>query len=288
MSIVHISPPFPSRSIGALLTSLLLGLSPAACSDSEPGPETRGTTLVSLGLQKSPSLSVELLGERAPTVGLNRLYYRLTRLPGGEPVLDADITHTPIMHMATMGMEHSCPFEVPPKKADDDGLFEAAVVFQMAAGDASSGNAWRVEAKVDTGDGTGPEEFVFGDLPVGTSDARRDLALTDSSGATTAALVTFTFDAAPRVGQNTFTVTVHHKTDMHGMAWAPDDDFAITATPDMPSMGHGSTMNVDPIHVGAGRYEGSLNFTMPGLWRVLLGFSRGGTSVGTLEYTFDL
>ena len=69
---------------------------------------------------------------------------------------------------------------------------------------------------------------------------------------------------------------------------APDNDCAITVTPDMPSMGHGSTHNVDPVHVANGRYEGRVNFTMPGLWRDVFAFSRDGVPLGTVEYSFDL
>ncbi len=271
------------------LSALMLGaLAVAACDDAaEPGPTGETPELVSLGLQASDTLEVELLAEDAPAVGLNRVYYRLTRA-GGEAVTAATLTQTPIMHMQAMGKEHGCPVEQPPAQADADGLFPAIIVFQMASGEPGSGDAWRVELAVDLGEGAPSETFVFADLPVAASDARRDLALTDPMGSPSAAVVTLHFDQPPRVGLNTFTVTMHHKTDMHGMSWMPDDDCAITVTPDMPSMGHGSTHNVDPVHVGNGRYEGTVNFTMPGLWRVVFDFSRDGAPLGAVEYTVAL
>lgn len=83
----------------------------------------------------------------------------------------------------------------------------------------------------------------------------------------------------PRVGQNPFAVTVS-RVD----TGAAVTDLTVTAVPDMPSMGHGSSHNVDPIHVGGGRYEGSVNLTMPGEWRVLLEFERNGEWLGETEY----
>jgi hypothetical protein len=43
---------------------------------------------------------------------------------------------------------------------------------------------------------------------------------------------------------------------------------SIAITPEMPSMGHGSPNNVDPVYTADGRYEGKVNFTMTGYWKV--------------------
>ena len=88
---------------------------------------------------------------------------------------------------------------------------------------------------------------------------------------------------APRVGQNPFAVTVN-RVD----TGAAVTDLTVTAVPDMPAMGHGSSHNVDPIHVGDGRYEGSVNLTMPGEWRIVLEFERHDESLGTTEYAITL
>lgn len=279
----RLSAPLPMAWLAALVTPLAA----AACSDDDttPGP-SETPELVSLGLESSADLSVELLGRTNLKVGLNEVFYRVKRLPGGELVKSAGVEQTPIMHMEAMGKEHSCPCEQPGPTADEDGLFGALIVFQMASG--MGGDAWRNEITVDLGDGAAPQAFVFEDLAVAESDARKDLTLTDPMGGTTAAVVTLNFDGPLTAGQNSFTVTVHQKGDMMGMVWNPKDDLTITATPDMPSMGHGSAGNVDPVHVEAGRYEGSVNLFMPGTWRIILGFEQGETDLGSVEYLVEI
>lgn len=86
----------------------------------------------------------------------------------------------------------------------------------------------------------------------------------------------------PRVGHNPFAVTVAYQDG------GPITDLTVTVVPDMPSMGHGSSGNVDPTHVGDGRYEGSANLTMPGEWRIVLDFVRDGEPVGSVEYAISI
>ncbi|MCC6624927.1 MAG: FixH family protein [Deltaproteobacteria bacterium] len=273
----------PALWLAALVGPLLA----SACADdparTEPTPEPE---LVSLGLSETATLSVELLAEAPLAVGLNQVYYRLRSLPSGALVTRATVTQVPIMHMAAMDKEHSCPCEQPPAVANDDGLYPAFIVFQMASG--MSGDAWRNEVTIELPDGGDPIEVTFAELAVAASSARKDLTLTDAMGGTSVAIVTLDFAAAPAVGHNPFTVTVHQKADMMGMVWSPLSDLVITATPDMPSMGHGSTGNEAPAHVAAGRYQGSVNLTMPGTWRIVLSFARGEQTLGAVEYTLDL
>lgn len=247
-----------------------------ACADDEE-QVTPESEQISLGLEQAQSVSVELLAERPLHVGLNKVFYRVKRVSDGGIVESATIDHTPMMTMTAMAMEHSAPHEQPASVAVD-GLFPAYVVFQMANGEMGT---WRLETVVDAGNG---DEEVSFDVVVAESGSRKDLAM----GEMGTAIVTLDFGAALKVGQNPFTVTVNRKTDMHGMTWESVGDLAVTVVPDMPSMGHGSPGNVDPVHVAAGRYDGSVNLTMPGQWRIVLGFSRGGQEIGTVEYAVTL
>jgi hypothetical protein len=36
----------------------------------------------------------------------------------------------------------------------------------------------------------------------------------------------------------------------------------------MPSMGHGSSGNINPIHTSLGHYLGKVNFSMVGAWQI--------------------
>lgn len=282
----RLSVPLPMAWLAVLAVPLAAG---ACASSDDPTPEPEPTEtpqLVSLGLETADDLSVEMLSRAGLEVGLNEVFFRVKRLPGGELVERATVLQRPIMHMEAMGMEHSCPCEQPALEVDEDGLFSGLVVFQMASG--TGGDTWRNEVSVDLGDGAAPRTVVFEGLAVAASDRRKDLTLTDAMGGTTAAVVTLNFDGPLAAGQNTFTVTVHQKGDMMGMVWDAIEDLTITATPDMPSMGHGSSGNIDPVHVAAGRYEGSVNLFMPGTWRIILGFEKGQADLGTIEYVVEV
>lgn len=44
----------------------------------------------------------------------------------------------------------------------------------------------------------------------------------------------------------------------------------------MPSMGHGSPNNVNPVHIEKGHYRGKVNFTMTGEWQIKLKVFKNG------------
>ena len=52
------------------------------------------------------------------------------------------------------------------------------------------------------------------------------------------------------------------------MTFPAVDDFKISFSPEMPSMGHGSPNNVNPVNIGNGRYKGKANYTMTGDWKL--------------------
>ena len=69
------------------------------------------------------------------------------------------------------------------------------------------------------------------------------------------------------------------------MTFPAEDNFSITMTPEMPSMGHGSPNNVNPVLTKNGHYKGKVNFTMTGDWRINLVLNKEGKSTTTF---FDL
>ena len=91
--------------------------------------------------------------------------------------------------------------------------------------------------------------------------------------------------ANSKVGINDFEIAIYKKASM--MSWPADSSLSVTLTPEMPTMGHGSPNNVDPVHTGRGHYKGKVNFTMTGLWRLNLDFMSGGSVADTTQY-FDV
>ena len=49
------------------------------------------------------------------------------------------------------------------------------------------------------------------------------------------------------------------------MSWPADSSLSVTITPEMPSMGHGSPNNINPVHVGKGHYKGKVNLILKSL-----------------------
>jgi hypothetical protein len=70
----------------------------------------------------------------------------------------------------------------------------------------------------------------------------------------------------PVVGLNDFEIGLYKKQTM--MSFPPVTSAAVSIEPTMPSMGHGSSNNVNPVHTSLGHYLGKVNFTMTGDWQI--------------------
>ena len=88
----------------------------------------------------------------------------------------------------------------------------------------------------------------------------------------------------PVVGQQPFEVFVAQKKSMAD--WPALDGLTLDIAPSMPTMGHGSPGNENPVASGDGHYTGLVNFTMAGPWQVIVTVSREGGTLGevVLEY----
>ena len=90
----------------------------------------------------------------------------------------------------------------------------------------------------------------------------------------------------PEVGKNDFEVTIHAKES--GMLWPAVDGLTVEIEPEMPSMGHGSPDNVNPVNTSNGHYLGTVNFTMSGLWYVNMTIKDGNGDVMDDANYFEL
>jgi hypothetical protein len=52
------------------------------------------------------------------------------------------------------------------------------------------------------------------------------------------------------------------------MSFPAIENYSIEFEPEMPTMGHGSPNNVNPTYTANGLYDGTVNFTMTGYWRI--------------------
>jgi len=72
------------------------------------------------------------------------------------------------------------------------------------------------------------------------------------------------------------------------MEWPPVDDLTLEIIPEMPTMGHGSPNNENPVSIGDGHYQGQVNFTMAGPWTVTVKVSSDGAEIGHVVFEFDI
>lgn len=70
----------------------------------------------------------------------------------------------------------------------------------------------------------------------------------------------------PQVGLNEFRIILHQTADQ--IIYSEVSNAQMFIKPWMPSHGHGSSSNVNPAFSSYGKYEGKVNFTMPGQWFV--------------------
>lgn len=272
--------PFTQLAGSAALAGLIL----SACGDDggDPLPDSGVPVKTEslLAAAESESLRLELHTMGPLEVGRNAVAYRLFARPSGTAITRAELSQRPLMTM--MNHSHACPFIDPPAEADAAGRFVGTLVPNMPSG---AMGKWTLDVVVGLEGETSTHTLSYGELTVSERaiPARKDLVVGEDKY-----MVTLNFtDGAPAVGESPVIVTVHRVMHM-GATFPPVTDFSIVMTPWMPTMGHGSSGNVDPVHTARGEYEGLVNFNMLGAWRITLELSRGPEKLGEVVYDFTL
>jgi len=256
-----------------LFPASLLSLLVLACG---PAPAPQAAKPTQLALANEGALSVELLSFGPLVVGQNRVFYRVTH--DGAPVAHAEFVQRPMMQMATM--KHACPLKNPDHAPNADGLFEGLLVFTMASTEMEK---WSLALDVELVHDGVKATVNFGTLSVGDSAMKKVLTRDGKK-----IVLTLGYPDAPHVGANPVVVTAHRAKDMMMMEYLTVDDLVFTMTPEMPSMGHGSSGNVSPTRGDDGLYRGTVVFSMAGDWVVHLGVAANDAELGTFDFAVDL
>ncbi|RPI69704.1 MAG: hypothetical protein EHM43_00860 [Ignavibacteriae bacterium] len=217
-------------------------------------PEPTSKTLISSAVVDG--ITVELYADKGFVAGYNPVYIKLLR--GTAVIKDARVSLNPIMDMGMM--KHSCPTVQPGEDPNAEGLFVGAVIYTMAG----TPDEWSLAITVDDGISDTASTTTF-PVAVVASSAVKSIKI-DGQGKTIITLM-------PRswiVGMNDLQFMVH--TTMDGFTFIPKTDLVPKLTPTMPSMGHGSNGNVDPVHKLNGVYTGKVNLTMTGNWDLEFGW----------------
>ncbi len=253
------------------------------CSDSDntQAPNNNNPTLqlskIDSGFATGSSSIVALYSESSLKTGYNKIYAAVYDSATGAAITDAHVSITPMMDMGTM--IHSAPKEDPTEDIVEGKWFKGAVVFIMPS---NSTQFWEMHVHVHnhTAPGMPSGEVMFSGLSVADNSTKyKTLQASDGSRL----YLSYIEPSKPIVGINDLEFTVHKRTDM--MNFPPDESFTTTIYPWMPSMGHGSPNNVDPVASGQGHYKGKVNFTMTGDWQIKVYLQKNGVTDSTY---FDL
>jgi hypothetical protein len=244
---------------------------------SEQDP-TAGLTKVTEGYAAGASAKVVLYTKGSSiTTGYTKFYVELFDSLSGQRIEDAHIQLNPMMDMGTM--MHSSPYENPPSEEAVNKLFPCSVTFIMS----SMGGTWTL--KINVHNHNNDKEGVI-TIPITVNEpvkSKQKSFTALHNGAKY--FISLIEPSSPKIGINDMEIAIYKKVSM--MSWPADSSLSVSLTPEMPTMGHGSPNNVDPVHIGKGHYKGKVNFTMTGFWRLNLDFMSGVAVADTTQY-FDV
>lgn len=213
--------------------------------------------------------------DKVASVGYIKLYTAMYDSVTNARVKDGHFTIFPMMDMGTM--QHATPYENGSETVPADQLFKSAVVFSMA-GD------WTIDLSFHNHaiDKEGKGVLIIKAVNPATIVMRNFVVAADSSAKLFVSLVQPT---TPKIGLNDFEITIHKKATM--MSFPAVENYTVEIEPEMPSMGHGSPRNENPVHTANGHYIGKVNFTMSGYWKVKLIIKKDGVLLDDTQY-FDI
>lgn len=205
------------------------------------------------------------------TVSYNRLYVSVQN-SDSTYIGDQAVTLTPVMDMMTM--KHSSPVTQPVFNSSTK-LYEGGAVFSMPSGDMGS---WQVIVTM------GEEQVALNvSVDATATGIKHTGTFVGSDGVSyTISLVE---PVAPKIGMNDLVIMINKRETL--MSFPAVSGLTVEVTPEMPSMGHGSPNNVNPVYTTGGLYVGKVNFTMTGDWRLHFKVLNGSTVI-TEDFSLDL
>ncbi|GAA0892788.1 hypothetical protein GCM10009122_24670 [Fulvivirga kasyanovii] len=253
------------------LIAFTIALFSACSEDDDPKitADTSGLELLHEQVVADADLVIEVYSPEAPFSGYNELYFLLKKASDDALIESASLTMTPMMAMTEHS--HSAPTIQPAESDQREGFRKGAVIFTMPSGDMGK---WTLSVKVSGLDSGNEVAFDF-EVPVISKEASYQAQ--DTKYKTVVRKVIndekyfFAYhlpEGKPAIGANDFEVYAYKQLDM--MTYEAVDGLTMGIEPEMPSMGHGSPNNVDPVSKGNGRYAGSVNFSMSGDWAIWL------------------
>ncbi len=250
---------------------LLLAFTLFSCSDDETNPvkDNDDVTLNSIANKTSGDYTYEIVSEDTELKeGHSVFYIRATDNSSNSIAKDLSVNL-----MMDMGMMmHSTPFMTEVVTMNDKEYIKVDASFIMA----SAGGTWFLTLKSETMSIDERIDYTV----VATGNVKRFTYEEKPYFVTLRSL------DSPKVGMNDFTVSIHTRETM--MIHPAVTDLTTEVEMLMPSMGHGSSGNENPVHAANGVYNGKVNFNMTGDWQITLKLKRGDMMIGEpIVYTLD-
>jgi hypothetical protein len=191
-------------------------------------------------------------------VGYNPLYIRLTDTQTNSEITNANIILLPMMDMGTM--QHSCPAEQPVYTVADKA-YTAAAAFTME-GDMG----WTLTLTITFNGNTYTNEIPLV-VKATPSTIKLIASIKNQDGVPYYVALIHPQTIEQKIGLNDLEIGIYKRVSMTEYFPAVDG-MAVSFIPTMPSMGHSSPNNVNPVFTSKGHYQGKVNFTMSGDWQL--------------------
>ncbi|WP_254528978.1 MULTISPECIES: FixH family protein [unclassified Sphingobacterium] len=209
------------------------------------------------------STQVQLLADKDLVVGFQQVYIRV--LKDGKSNATDKIEFSPVMDMGTM--KHGAPTG---KFAFNSAVdaFQGFVVFTMPTAD---NGTWAIDLKINN-------ETLNFPVVIKPAATRNVPVKSFTAPDNKRYILTLVQPSSPKIGINDLEVMVFWRENM--FSFPVQDGLTLDFHPEMTSMNHGSSNNVNPQGSGAGIYKGKVNFSMSGDWRLFFNISKGETQLG--------
>ena len=244
-----------------------------SCSDDDnPVKDDDPVELTVITSYEEAGITYEILSEESELIeGYNEFYIKVKDADGND--LTADFVINIVMDMGQM--MHSTPFEYEMMDDSTNGgsIIMVKATFIMPTVEMG---VWMIDAVSES---LGADHTIVFNV-VASGNVKRFTSNEKPY------FVTLRTLKSPKVGMNDFNITVHSRENM--MSHPAEEELTIEIELRMPSMGHGSNGNENPVHIGNGLYEGKVNFNMTGDWEITVTLSDDENEVGSVVYSLDL
>lgn len=241
-----------------LLPLILLVLVFASCNNDNPVTSLPTVSNYSKVLTvDSANYKIEMYNENSSIlfVGYNEIGFKVYE--NNVEKKTGFLKYNPVM-FHTSGPGHSTPVQNEFLYDNSKGMFTGYVCYSMLSD--SSTSFWFADYNYNNEFSLHRKQF---DVTLGIGSQMR-IWLDVSSNIEY--YLTLISPKDPKVGLNDFKIILHKTTDL--INYYEVNNAQMFIRPWMPSHGHGSSSNVNPVFTSYGKYEGKSNFTMPGLWFV--------------------